>query len=183
MRSELEREQFRGELLVGGVQLALAALLAALVAATPPGYAPGAPIEAAPLGLAFFALLALLRLYAAWTGQLSAPVLAAGVVGEMLVLLFVIWAYHLQYEQPPPLALKSTEFVFVFALVALRTLRFEPAWVLVSGLTAALGWLVLVALAIAGAPESPTVTSYDLPGSIRRGTSAARVCSPSSRKQ
>ena len=40
----------------------------------------------------FFALLALVRLYTAWTGQLTRPVLAAGVVAEMAVLLFCIWA-------------------------------------------------------------------------------------------
>jgi adenylate cyclase len=157
---ELQREQFRGELLVTGVQLLVASLLAGLYAAAPEDFAPGAPVEAAPLGLVFFALLALMRLYAAWTGQLSRPVLAAGVVAEMAVLLFVIWAYHLQYEQPPQFSLKSTEFVFVFALVALRALRFEPAWVLLSGFTAAVGWLGLVALAVAGAHEPPITRDY-----------------------
>jgi adenylate cyclase len=157
---ELEREQFRSELLVTSVQLVLVALLAVLYASTPEGFAPGAPIEAAPLGLVLFTLVALLRLHAARTGQLTAPVLSAAVVAEMLVLLFVVWAYHLQYEQPPQFALKSTEFVFVFALVALRALRFEPAWVLVSGLTAALGWLALVALAVIRAPDNPITWDY-----------------------
>jgi adenylate cyclase len=160
VRRELQHEQFHSELLVSGVQLLLAALLAALYAATPEGFAPGAPVEAAPLGLTIFALIVSLRLYAACTGQLTPPVLLAAVVAEMLVLLFVIWAYHLQYEQPPQFALKSTEFVFVFVLVALRALRFEPAWVLASGLTAALGWMLLVALAVLRAPDNPVTWDY-----------------------
>ena len=62
---ELEREQFRGEMLVTVVQGVLIVVLGAVYASAPKGFAPGAPIEAAPLGLVFFALLALLRLYAA----------------------------------------------------------------------------------------------------------------------
>jgi adenylate cyclase len=160
VQRELEREQFRAELLVTAVQLLLVLLLAALYASTPDGFAPDAPIEAAPLGLVFFALLALVRLYTAWTGQLSRAVLATGVVAEMAVLLFVIWAYHLQYEQPPQFSLKSTQFVYVFVLIGLRALRFEPLWVVLSGLTAAVGWLALGALAVQQAPESPVTWDY-----------------------
>jgi adenylate cyclase len=157
---ELEREQFRSEMLVTAVQLVLIVLLATVYSAAPEGFAPDAPIEAAPLGLVLFALLALLRLYAAWTGQLSRPLLAIGVVAEMLVLLFVLWAYHLQYEQPPQFSLKSTQFVYVFVLIGLRALRFEPVWVVISGLTAAIGWLLLVAWSIAQAPGNPITMDY-----------------------
>ena len=160
VQRELEREQFRAELLVTAVQLLLVGLLAALYVSTPAGFSPDAPIEAAPLGLVFFALLALVRLYTAWTGQLSRPVLAAGVMAEMVVLLFVIWATHLQYEQPPQFSLKSTQFVYVFILIGLRALRFEPAWVVVSGLTAAAGWSLLVAFAVQRAPEPPITWDY-----------------------
>jgi adenylate cyclase len=160
VQKALEREQFRAELLVTAVQLVLVVLLAALYASTPPGFSPDAPIEAAPLGLVFFALLALVRLYTAWTGQLTRPVLAAGVVAEMVVLLFVIWATHVQYEQPPQFSLKSTQFVYVFVLIGLRALRFEPVWVAVSGLTAAVGWSLLVAFAVQRAPDNPITWDY-----------------------
>jgi adenylate cyclase len=165
VRREFEREQFRGELLATAVQLALIMSFAALYAATPPGFSPGAPIEAAPLGLVFFALLALLRLYAGWTGQLTRPLIALGVVTEMLVLLFVIWAYHLQYEQPPQFSLKSTQFVYVFVLIGLRALRFEPLWVVLSGLTAALGWTLLIAWSVWQAPQPPI--TWDVVTSLR----------------
>lgn len=160
VQRELEREQFRAELLVTAVQLLLVALLATLYASTPAGFSPDAPIEAVPLGLVFFALLALVRLYTAWTGQLSRPVLAVGVIAEMVVLLFVIWATHLQYEQPPQFSLKSTQFVYVFILIGLRALRFEPAWVVVSGMTAAIGWSLLVAFAVQHAPDNPITWDY-----------------------
>jgi adenylate cyclase len=160
VQRELEREQFRAELLVTAVQLLLVLGLATLYAATPSDFSPDAPVQAAPLGLSFFGLLALLRLYAAWTGQLTRALQAAGVVAEMALLLFVIWAYHLQYEQPPQFSLKSVEFVFVFVLIGLRALRFEPRWVLLAGGTAALGWVTLVAWSVHRAPAPPLTWDY-----------------------
>jgi adenylate cyclase len=156
----LAQEQYRAELLVTTVQLAIAAILAVLYASTPPGFSPDAPIQAAPLGLVLFGELALLRLYFAATGQLTRSFLGFTVVAEMAVLLFVLWAYHLQYEQAPQFSLKSTQFVYVFVLIGLRALRFEPLWVVLSGLTAALGWAVMLAYAVLAAPANPVTWDY-----------------------
>ncbi|MPW22910.1 adenylate/guanylate cyclase domain-containing protein [Paraburkholderia sp. CNPSo 3157] len=157
---ELEHEQYRSELLVTAVQLLIAAVLAVLYAFTPPGFSPDAPIRAVPLGLTLFSVVALIRLYLAVTGQLQRWMVGATVVTEMALLMFVIWAYHLQYEQPAPFSLKCTEFAYVFILIALRTLRFEPIWVLLSGLTAAAGWLALLAYALTHAQGNAVTWDY-----------------------
>src|SRR5574338_199677 len=160
----LEQEQYRAELLVTAVQLALALILAILYASTPPGFSPDAPVEAAPLGLVLFGELALLRLYFALTGQLRGQLgrgfLGFTVVAEMAVLMGVLWAYHLQYEQAPQFSLKSTPFVYVFVLIGLRALRFEPLWVILSGLTAAVGWAAMLAYAVLAAPTNPVTWDY-----------------------
>ncbi|HSV58710.1 MAG TPA: hypothetical protein VLJ19_07435, partial [Variovorax sp.] len=57
---ELAQAQFQAELLVTAVQLMLVVLLATLYSATPRGFSPGAPVEAVPLGLWLFTILALL---------------------------------------------------------------------------------------------------------------------------
>lgn len=160
VRREFEREQYRSELLVTAVQLAIAALLALLYGATAHGFAPDAPVEAVPLGLSLFTVLTLLRLWFALTGQLGRVLLGATVVAEMLLLVGVIFAYHLQYEEPAQLSLKSTEFAYVFTFIALRALRFEPVWVVLSGLTAAAGWLALLGYAVATAPSNPITWDY-----------------------
>jgi len=160
VQRDLEQEQYRSELLVTVVQLAIAALLAVLYASVPPGFSPDAPVRAAPLGLTLFAVLALLRLYLALTGQLTRWLLAATVVGEMAVLMATIWAYHWQYEQPAQLSLKSTEFAYVFILIALRALRFEPVWVMLSGLTAMVGWLAILNDALLHATGNPVTRDY-----------------------
>ncbi|NHN76170.1 adenylate/guanylate cyclase domain-containing protein [Azotobacter chroococcum] len=160
VRREIAREQYRSELLVGAVQLGIAALLALLYAGSTHGFAPDAPVEAAPLGLSLFAILALLRLWLALSGQLGRWLLGLGVIAEMALLVGVIFAYHLQYEQPAQFSLKSTEFAYLFILIALRALRFEPLWVILSGLTAAAGWLALLGHAVASAPGNPITWDY-----------------------
>ncbi len=160
VQRELEREQFRAEGVVTGVQLLIVVLFASLYALTPPDFSPDAPVQAVPLGLVLFGELALLRFYFAATGQLRRGWLAFSVVAEMMVLVFVLWAYHIQYEQPPQLSLKSSEFAFVFMLIGLRALRFEPLWVLLSGVAAALGWGALIAYALLAAPADPVTWDY-----------------------
>jgi adenylate cyclase len=56
-------------------------------------------------------------------------------ITEMAVLMFTIWAYHLQFEAQPSLYLKSTGLFYAFIMIALRSLRFEPLWVILSGLS------------------------------------------------
>ena len=160
VKRDLEQEQYRSELLVTSVQLVIIAVLAVLNASAPPTFSPDAPVNAAPLGLTLFAVLVLLRLYFAMTGQLTRWMLALSVVGEMAILMFVIWAYHLQYEQPAQFYLKSTQFVYVFILIGLRALRFEPAWVILSGATAIVSWLILLNYALMHAPANPITWDY-----------------------
>ncbi|MBF6988994.1 adenylate/guanylate cyclase domain-containing protein [Cupriavidus sp. IK-TO18] len=160
VRRELEREQYLSELLVTSLQLLVLLLFAVLYLGTPPGISPDAPVRAVPLGVSLFAVLALVRLYLAMTRQLANWMVGLSVVAEMAVLIFVIWAYHLQYEQPAQMYLKTTEFAYIFALIALRALRFEPLWVALSGLTATLGWLLLLHYALTHASGNPVTWDY-----------------------
>lgn len=148
VQDDFAEMQHRSELLVTGVQLAVVALLAALYYAAPAGHAPDAPVRSAPLGLGLFAVLVLLRGWFAYTRQLTRPFLAFSVIAEMALLMFTIWTYHLQFEAMPNVNLKNTHIAYVFVLIALRSLRFEPVWVILSGLTAALGWGLIVSHAL-----------------------------------
>lgn len=156
----IRKQQFRAEILVAIVQLAIVALFAVMYVAVPATYAPGAPVRATPLGLSLFAILVAVRLWFAATGQLSRRWLAFFVVAEMAVLMFTIWAYHLQFEAQPSLYLKSTGLFYAFIMIALRSLRFDPLLVVLSGLTAAVGWIVLTAYALATAPSNPVTWDY-----------------------
>jgi adenylate cyclase len=69
-----------------------------------------------------------------------------------------IWSFHLQYQAPPAISLKAPTLMYVFILVALRALSFEPRLVLLAGGTAVLLWLALIAYAVLGTTEPMPIT-------------------------
>lgn len=144
VQADFAEMQHKSELLVVWVQLAVIALLAALYVFSPAGHAPDAPVKSAPLGLGLFAVLVIVRWWFAYTRQLSKLFLGFSVIAEMALLIFTIWTYHLQFEAMPNVNLKNPHIAFVFVLIALRALRFEPLWVILSGITAAAGWTAVV---------------------------------------
>ena len=151
---EIARSQRESENWVAGAQIAVIALAALAYAVTPRGFSPDAPIAALPLGIVALTLLVALRAWFAYSGQLSRPVLAASVVAEMTVLVAMLWGFAPQYETTLAIALKNSLFVAIFVLIALRALRFEPVWVWLSGLTAAIGWSLLTFFALREAGPS-----------------------------
>ncbi|WP_454785950.1 adenylate/guanylate cyclase domain-containing protein [Legionella sp. WA2024007413] len=144
IRDDMKSQQYRSELLVGGVQLGVIFLLMIIDYLTPIGYTPHAPVHSTSLGLSLFTILILTRLWFAYTNQLTPKVLGLFVITEMFLLLFIIWTYYLQYETSATINLKNTHINYVYILIALRALRFEPEWVLLSGFTAVIGWTVIV---------------------------------------
>lgn len=141
--AEIARSQRESERWVSIAQIAVIAAAALAYAFTPRGFSPDAPIAALPLGIFAMILLIALRAWFAYSGQLTNGVLAASVVAEMVVMLGMLWGFAPQYETTLAIALKNALFVAIFVLIALRALRFEPAWVWLSGFTAAFGWSLL----------------------------------------
>ncbi|MFM9890530.1 MAG: adenylate/guanylate cyclase domain-containing protein [Rickettsiales bacterium] len=145
IHADLAELQHKSELLVAFLQLGVAALLGLIYFIAPVGHPPDAAVRSVPLGLGLFVILVLVRLWFAYSKQLNAMFLFFSVVTEMALLIFIIGTYHLQFEALPNIDLKNTHIAYVFVLIALRGLRFEPRWVVVSGVTAMLGWTLLVA--------------------------------------
>lgn len=136
--------QHQSELIVTVVQLGIITLLFLVITLTPIGYSPDAPIRSALFGLSLFLVLVLVRYWLAVTDQLPPTLLGCSVVLEMALLLFTIWTYYIQFESVPTINLKNSHFNYIFILIALRTLRFEPLWVVLSGVTAMVGWTLIV---------------------------------------
>ncbi len=76
---------------------------------------------------------------------------------DVTFLLVLIWSFHLQYGQIAPFSLKAPTFVFLFLFIALRSLRLDPRYVIVTGLSATLGWLALVGGIVLSAPDTESV--------------------------
>src|SRR5215471_10705166 len=137
------------ERLIGWVQLVMAATFAALYVIAPRPLDAGMSMLApVPLALSGYAAFTAARLWFAHRGFLPGWLLVLSMLVDTALLLGLIWAFHFQYEQPAAFSLKVPTFVYIFAFIALRALRFDHRYVLSAGLFAAAGWALLVILAI-----------------------------------
>ncbi len=63
---------------------------------------------------------------------------------DMGILMFLIWSFHIQYQQPASFYLKVPTVMYVFIFIAIRSLRFEPRYILSTGAVAIIGWVGMV---------------------------------------
>ena len=154
----IRRQEENSEILVGWMQIAAIIFFAIFYSLAPKAFAPDVRFAPVPVTLGAYALFTALRLLLAYRGALRTWFLTISVVIDIVVLMVTIWSFHLQYDQPPTLYLKAPTLLYVFIIISLRALRFDPRWVILTGTSAALGWLVLVVYALHG--ESVLTHSY-----------------------
>ena len=148
VQATIQKEQEESEILVSVIQLFAIATFAVLYTLTPKGFGPDVQFEPVPLTLAVYAAFTLVRLWLAVERRLPRWFVAISIVVDVAVLLITIWSFHLQYDADPALYLKAPTLMYVFILIALRTLRFEPVMVILTGVAASIGWLALVVYAV-----------------------------------
>lgn len=148
IRETIQKEQEQSEILVSIIQLIAIGSFGVLYELTPKGFGADVDFEPVPITLAVYTIFTLVRLWLALKRKLPRWFIAMSVVVDVAVLMITIWSFHLQYEAPPALYLKAATFTYVFILIALRTLRFEPVMVILTGIAAGIGWLILVAYAV-----------------------------------
>ncbi len=177
---EIRQEQDSSEILVSFIQLALVAVFAILYTIAPKAFPAGVPFEPVPWTLGAYSGFTLLRLWLAWRRLLTKGFLALSVIVDITVLMVTIWSFHLQYQQPAPIYLKATTLMYVFILIALRALRFEPGLVLLAGISAAVGWLIIVAYAVlanGGATITHSFATYAMSNEVLLGAELDKVLS------
>ena len=153
------REQDRNsERLLGLVQLGIGLLFALVYMIAPrPEDAHASMFSPVPVALAGFIVFSALRLWLIMRAPVPGWFVALSIFADTALLLGLIWSFHLQYGQPPAFSLKAPTLIYIFVFIALRSLRFDPRYVLAAGLAAAVGWLV-VTLAAIYASEPETIT-------------------------
>ncbi len=148
IRGAIEEQQNSSERVISWIQIAILIVFTVLYTTAPKAFPIGAGFEPVPIFLSTYFLFACLRLYLSYKSRLAHWVLVLSILVDMGLLLGLIWSFHLQYMQPPSFYLKSPTLLYIFIFIALRALRFEPGYVLLSGVVGALGWLLLMVLAI-----------------------------------
>jgi adenylate cyclase len=176
----IRQEQDSSEILVSLIQLALVAVFAILYTLAPKAFPADVPFEPVPWTLGAYCGFTLLRLWLAWRRLLTKGFLALSVIVDITVLMVTIWSFHLQYQQPAPIYLKATTLMYVFILIALRALRFEPGLVLLAGISGAVGWLIIVAYAVlanGGATITHSFATYAMSYEVLLGAELDKVLS------
>lgn len=144
VRVAIQRQQARSEVIIGWIQLIVVATFCVLYTLAPKTFSEDTAFEPVPWVLACYLAFTLLRLFLAHRGSLPDWFLYISIVIDMALLMVLIWSFHLQYKQPPSFYLKAPTLLYVFIFIALRALRFEARFVLAAGVTAAVGWLLMV---------------------------------------
>lgn len=148
------RQQDAAEVFIGLVQVAAIASFAAFYAISRVTTPPPMMVEPVPVALGLYAAITVVRLRLALRRRLTPPLLAASVLVDVFVLMTTVWSFHLQYGAPVALSLKAPTVMYALVLVALRALRFEARYVLLTGAAALAGWGLLVAAALLDGEET-----------------------------
>jgi adenylate cyclase len=176
-------EQDRGERVIGWVQFGIVTLFAVLYFVSRPAegqmldashwiFSAGVPEwlrmlfvhiarRPVPWALGVYFVVTVVRLVWSYRGRLPPWALLVSIFIDVTLLMGLIWSFHLQYGQPAAFYLKAPTVLYVFIFIGLRALRFDERYVLVTGLVAAAGWLVLVAYAALSDPAGvPATRNY-----------------------
>lgn len=154
----IETNRARSEILTGWVQAAIIATLATLYFVAPSTSPADVVFRPVPWAIGVYAAFTALRLQLAYRNRLSPALRVVSVVVDMALLTITIWGFHIEYGQPAAFYLKAPTFAYFFIFIALRTLSFSPGYVLLAGASAALGWLALLAYALAAPGGAELVT-------------------------
>lgn len=149
VRQEVRRRETEAERLISWVQLSIVLLFSLLYAIAP--RAEGADgTNFVPGILAAYLVFTLIRLLLSYRIELPQWYLFVSIAVDIGLLVGLIFSFHIQYAQPATFYLKVPTLMYVFIFIGLRALRFDPRFVIVSGLAAAAGWVGMVAYAITG---------------------------------
>jgi adenylate cyclase len=147
IRVAIVDQQAQAEILIGWVQLTLVIFFVALYTIAPKT-SEGTAFMPVPYALSLYFLFSVVRLILAYQRNLPTWFLLGSVIVDIGLLMVLMWSFHLQYNQPAPFYLKAPTLLYVFIFISLRTLRFEPTYVIAAGTAAAVGWFAMVWYAI-----------------------------------
>ena len=158
VQAQIARDQADSEILIGWVQICGIAFFAILYSISRKTFPDDAMLEPVPYALAAYTVFTIIRLLLAYLRRLPNWMVVLSILVDVAVLLVTIWSFHIQYMQPPGFSLKGPTMLYLFALIALRTLRFDPRYVAMAGIAAVIGWAALLIYAVMLAPAASPIT-------------------------
>jgi adenylate cyclase len=158
VQSAIRREQDRSEILIGWIELAVVVVFGALYGLSRKTFAADVQFVPVPWALGAYTGFILLRLAIAYTRRLPGWFVVCSAAIDIALLYGLMWSFHLEYRQPASFVLKAPTLLYIFIFIALRALRFEARYVIITGAIAAAGWLGLVLRVITDVDDNPMIT-------------------------
>ena len=159
IRIRIRAQEHESEVLIGWVQILLALTFTTLYSLTPKAADSGvAGLQPVPWVLGIYITLTVVRIAWASVATFRPWPLTISAVFDMGLLMVLIWSFHIQYAQPPSFYLKAPTLLYVFIFISLRALRFDPRYVLITGMTGVVGWGLLVINAVVGELGTGVIT-------------------------
>jgi adenylate cyclase len=145
--AEIDRREAAAEHTIGWVQLAFVSFFVLLYALAP--RAEGSAGENfVPMTLAAYFAFTVFRVALSYRITIPSWFLVISMVVDVALLCGLIFSFHIQYAQPAAFYLKAPTMIYFFIFISLRVLRFDPRYVLTSGVIAVAGWMAMVAYAL-----------------------------------
>ncbi|MBL9053086.1 MAG: adenylate/guanylate cyclase domain-containing protein [Tabrizicola sp.] len=147
VQDEIARSEEKAERLIGWVQLSLLLAFGSLYAIAPRAEG-SSGIGLVPFTLAAYLVFTIFRLLLSYRSRPPGWFLVLSIVIDVSLLCVLIFSFHIQYNQPAAFYLKAPTMIYLFIFISVRALRFDPRYVLLTGLVAMAAWLVMVVYAL-----------------------------------
>ncbi len=158
LQKTIREQQERSEILISMIQLLIVSIFGLLYSVSPKTFSEDVTFTPVPWALGAYLLFSLLRLTLAINRKLPDWMLYLSAVADIALLMGLIWSFHLQYEQPPSFYLKAPTLLYVFIFIGIRALHFDPRFVIATGLSAAMGWGLMVLYVLFSDPADRMMT-------------------------
>lgn len=138
-------------------------------------------VSRVPLVISVYLIFTLVMLLIALIRKTPVWLIYASILIDMVLLTYLIWSFHIQYDQAASFSLKVVEVMNFFVLISLRALRFEARYVIAAGLTAIACWTAMVIYVVSIDPADPMITrdyiTYITSNSVLVGAEVSKMIS------
>jgi adenylate cyclase len=158
LKTAIRKQQDSSEVLISAIQLAIVSTFSLLYMLAPKTFSSDLTFAPVPWALALYAMFSLFRFYLAVNNKLPDWMLYLSAVVDIFLLMSLIWSFHLQYDQPASFYLKAPTLLYVFIFISIRALRFDPRFVIATGVSAVIGWVLMVLYVMISDPADRMIT-------------------------
>ena len=158
LKVAIQDQQERSEILISVIQLLVVGIFGFLYMISPKTFSSDVTFAPVPWVLSAYLLFSLVRFTLSVKRCLPDWMLYLSAVADIILLMGLIWSFHVQYQQPPSFYLKAPTLLYVFIFIAIRALHFDPRFVIATGLSAALGWVIMMLYVLFSDPADMMIT-------------------------